>query len=306
MSERPYICETGHELANGVTTCPRCGTRAKPVRRDLSFYAGVALLVVAIVGGGATLLGRDGGSDSRSAAGGDSSGETDPAPVWTEDSTTTTVEPTSTTASTTTTAAPTSTAPAPGEPATGPSESAATTVPAGDRGAPPGSEHGTPATTTPDRPTTTHAPRPPTPRPSTPPPPAPKPPTTAPRPAPPSGVAKQQVARDAAAVAFTSGHSPAGHPSMTSVIAPALRPHLDVLTRRAGYRRAGCTQRVTRVIAGPVDGDNFEFTVNLTHTCARPPVENGFRLPLISSAYAVFTVGPKGGDSVWATSLSTR
>lgn len=273
MSERPYICETGHELANGVTTCPRCGTRAKPARRDPSFYAVLALVVVALVGGAATLIGRDGGAEAVDDA---DDVATAPPPSWVDDPTTTTAEPvpasTSTTVAATTSTAPTTTA-AP----------SSTTVPS-------------PPTTT----ATTVAPTPPTtaPRPE----PTPRPTTTTPEQLSPAD--RLELARRAAVVAYTTGHRPSGGGTVETLIAPPLRDRLDELTMSDGYRRAGCRQRVTRILAGPVSGNRYEFSITLDRTCDTAPTENGYRLPLTGGAYATVTLGPRPGGSFWATDLT--
>lgn len=159
-----------------------------------------------------------------------------------------------------------------------------------------------PATTTPT-PTTRAAPATTTPTPTTRPTTTTPPPTTTPTPTP---AERRRIAQHAAVVAHTTGHQPSGYPSMASVIAPALRPSLEVLTRPAAYRDAGCRQRVTSIVPGPVSDRTFGFSLVITRTCDRVPMVGGQRLPLTNGVYTSVTVGPAPDGSWWATSLTSE
>ena len=269
MAERPYICANGHQLSNGVKVCPRCGAAAKPARRDLWETFSIGLVVLVLAGGAAALLGSRGpgspADDTEKAAAGPT---TSTPKVHVDPSTTTAPATTQAAAVTTTTAQSTTTV----TPATEPASSPTTTAPPDV--APPAT---TPATT----------------------PPVTNPPT---RPEVPEST-RRAIARDALVVMYTTGHNPPGYASMQDLVSPALRPFVDERTKSPGYRAAGCRQQVSRVLDGPGSGLSFGFSFKIDRTCDRVPMENGFRLPLSSGAYATVAIGPRPTGGLWATAL---
>lgn len=272
MGERPYVCSNGHALANRVTTCPMCGSPGKPVRPSIWSLFAVGLLVLAVAGIGITIVGRGGSSAAEEAAATTST----PSDTVVLDASTTTEATTSTTEAT-----PTSTS-------TSTTMTTTTTAPPTTTTAPP--------VTTP--PTTIAPVVPVVPPPVTTPPTVPRPTTPAV-----DARAQQAIARDAAVVAYTTGHRPAGYQSVQTLIAPDLRRRLDALTVADGYRQAGCRQRVSEIRPGPVFGSSYGFSLTIDRTCDRVPRANGYILPLESGAYATIVLGPTGGGSYWATVL---
>lgn len=279
MSERPYVCTSGHQLSHGVSTCPRCGAAAAPARRELSLAFAAGLVALAAVGIGATIIGGGDGparSDEAAAAATEApSTTTDVTVAWatTAPAETTTTEAEAAPATTTTTSRPATTTTV----ATTTTTPVPTTAP---RRTVPAQVNIPPPVTTP--PVTT--------------PPAPTAPTT------PSPAAQHDIARRAVASAHTSGH-----PGATTLFAPSLRGDLDRITTRAPYRQAGCDQRVAEVADGPVDGSRYSFSVRVEHTCDRVPRNgDGAALPLITGAYSTVTLGPNGGNSSWAVALSSN
>lgn len=270
MGERPYVCGNGHPLANRVTTCPRCGSPGKPVRRGLWEYFALGLLVLAVAGVGVTLVGRGGtrpsNEDAAAAAPVVSTTIKLDATATTETSTTTTETPTttattSTTVATTTTTAPTTTAP-PTTPATTVPPAAATEV-------------------------------------ST----IPAPPTTVATMPSLDGPARQALAREALVVAYTTGHAPSGYRPIDQLLSPALRARVDGLITDASYRAAGCRQQVSNVLPGSFSGTTYGFSFTIERTCARVPTAGGYQLPLVTGAFATVVLGPTVDGSYWAADL---
>lgn len=266
MAERPYICASGHQLSNGVRVCPRCGAAAKPARRDLWETFSIGLVVLVLAGGAAALLGSRGSGSPADDTEKVAAGPTTSTPKVHVDLSTTTSSATTEAAAVTTTTA-----------------QVATTVT---------------ATTDPAAVSTTTAPPPVTTPPTTPPAPVPAPT----QPEIPEST-KRAIARDALVVMYTTGHNPPGFASFEDLVAPALRPFVDERTTSPGYRAAGCRQQVSRVLDGPGSGLSFGFSFTIDRTCDRVPMENGFRLPLSSGAYATVAVGPRPTGGLWATAL---
>lgn len=270
MSDRPFVCENGHRLSHGVTTCPRCGTPAKAAPRDLWEVFTIVLVVLSLIGIVAALVNPHG-------AAGSVSGGTAPE-----------------TASPTTRSDTMATRPSPGATSTtGPTTTVASSSTSGA------------ATSTVDPGATSSVPVAAPPLTAPPAPPAPPVPPNTQAPAPPVPEAQlRRVAQDALVVAYTTGHAPAGFPPVDVLVAPTLRGVLDSKTTTPAYRAAGCRQEVGDVIDGPGSGTTFGFSFTIRRECDRTPIADGFRLPLVSGAFATIDLGPRPAGGFWATALT--